>query len=150
MILGLRCSSKDYAFAILDGQKSKPTVVAHGFVSFPKGFSAVQRAAWFLQELNGILDGHNCDAIVLKAFEGRARDNSFVERVEHESMAYLAASRKGIKSVVRKVKSTTAKDLGFKGRGKYLASADTSHFPNFASYDQKVQEALLVGWSSLT
>jgi hypothetical protein len=34
----------------------------------------------------------------------------------------LAASQKGIRSVVRKAKSTIAKDLGLKGRGKYLAT----------------------------
>lgn len=149
MVLGLRCSSKDYAFAILDGKKITPKLIARALVPFPKGFSRVQSVVWFLHELDTLLGQHNCSHIVMKAFEGMTRNSSFVERVEHETVAYFAASKKGIGSVTRKVKSTIAKDLGLKGRGKYLATLDTSPIAEFSDFDDKVQEAILVAWSGL-
>ena len=127
MILGLRCSSTDYAYAVLDGTKAKPTLVSSGHVTFPRGYSRQQCVNWFLQELLTILGANPCNAIIIKGFEGRKRDNSFVARVEHETAAYIAAHENGIKSVLRKVKSTIAKDLGLKGRARYLSTTlDTS------------------------
>lgn len=149
MILGLRCSNKDFAYAIMEGTRAKPTLLAEDLIAFPKGFSRVQSVTWFSHELDAIMDRHPCSKIVIKAFEGRARNNTFVERVEHETVAYFAAARKGIKSVVRKMKSTTAKDFGLKGRGRYLATLDKSPIPDFDSKNEKVQEAILAAWSSL-
>ena len=150
MILGLRCSTKDYAFAVLDGKRTAPKLVAHGFVPFPKSFSRVQSVVWFSQELDTLLGKHDCSHIVMKAFEGKARGNPFVERIEHETAAYFSASKKGIRSVARKVKSTIAKDLGLKGRGKYLATLDTSAIPAFSQLDEKLQDAILAAWSALS
>jgi len=50
---------------------------------------------------------------------------------------------------MRQVKSTMAKDLGFKGRGRYLATLDTSAIASFTQLDDKIQEAVLVAWSGL-
>lgn len=150
MILGLRCSSKDYAFAVLDGTRAKPTLVVSGLVAFPKGFSRVQSVHWFYQELLTILNAHPCTLIVVKGFEGMSRDRFFVERVEHESAAYLAASHRGIKSVLRKVKSTIAKDLGLKGRARYLSTTlDTSLIVDYDTLAEKTQDAILAAWSGL-
>ncbi len=103
MILGLRCSSNDYAFAVLDGKRTAPKLVARGFVSFPKSFSRLQSVVWFSQELDTLLGKRGCSEIVMKAFEGRARDSSFVERIEHETAAYFAASKKGKRAPRRSV-----------------------------------------------
>jgi hypothetical protein len=150
VILGLRCSSRDYAFAVLDGKRGTPKLIAQGLVVFPKGFSRIQSVVWFSHELDSLLDRHDCSQILMKAFEGMTRDRSFVDRVEHETVAYFAAQRKGIKSVSRKVKSTIAKDLGLKGRGRYLATLNTSAMAGFSEFKDKVQEAILVAWSGLS
>ena len=150
MILGLRCSNKDYAFAVLDGKKAAPKLVSQGLVAFPKGFSRIQSVVWFLYELDSLLNKHPCSQILMKAFEGMARNNSFVDRIEHEAVAYFAANRKGIKLVTRKVKNTIAKDLGLKGRGRYLATLDTSSIADFTQLDEKIQEAVLSAWSGLS
>lgn len=150
MILGLRCSSKDYAFAVLDGKRTEPKLVAHGLVAFPKSYSRLQSISWFSQELDALLGKHSCSQIVMKAFEGKARNSSFVERIEHETAAYFAASKKGIRLVARKVKSTIAKDLGLKGRARYLATLDTSSIPGFQNLDEKTQDAILAAWSELS
>jgi hypothetical protein len=150
MILGLRCSTKDYAYAILDGKKAAPKVIGRALVHFPKGFSRLQSVVWFSQELDALLGQHSCSLIVMKAFEGMTRNSSFVERIEHETVAYFAAAKRGIKSVTRKRKSTIARDFGLKGSGKYLATLDTSSIDDFSFVDDKIQEAILVAWSDLS
>jgi hypothetical protein len=46
--------------------------------------------------------------------------------------------------------STISKDLGLKGKGKYLKTKlDTSPIKDFENYAQKVQEAILVAWSCI-
>jgi hypothetical protein len=150
MILGLRCSNKDYAFAVLDGKQAVPKLIVQGLVAFPKGVSRIQSVVWFSHELDTLLNEHPCSQILMKAFEGMTRNSSFVDRVEHETVAYFSANRKGIKLVARKVKSTIAKDLRLKGRGRYLATLDTSSITDFALLDDKVQEAVLTAWSGLS
>ena len=150
MVLGLRCSSRDYAYAVLDGTRANPVVVASGQVQFPKNQSRVQAAYWFYQELEGILAKHKCGGIVIRGSESRTKDKSLIERVEHESMAYPVASQRGIKLVIRKVRSTLAKDLGLKGKASYLSTKlDCSVISEFEKMPEKVQEAVICGWSEL-
>ena len=151
MVLGLRCSAKDYAWAVLDGKKSSPQLIAQGLVLFPKNFARPQSVVWFSQEVDGILNTHPCGHIVLKAHEGRVRDNSFLERIENETAVYFSASiaKKAVKTIVRKGKRTIAKDLGLKGQGKYLATLDTSAIANFDKLEEKVREAILSAWTAL-
>lgn len=150
MILGLRCSASDYAYAVMQGARSKPALVSSGLELFPKGFSRLQCVHWLLQELETILNTNTCSAIVIKGFEGPKRDSSFVARVEHESAAYIAAHNVGIKLVTRKVNSTIAKELGLKGRARYLSSRlDTSVIAGYDEIPKKTQEAILAAWSGL-
>jgi hypothetical protein len=69
--------------------------------------------------------------------------------VENEAMVFLAASNRGLENVSRKIKSTIAKNLGLKGKAKYLAQLDTSVFPTYAEESTKMQEAILAAWSSM-
>jgi hypothetical protein len=71
-------------------------------------------------------------------------------RIENEAMIFLAAESFGIKQIVRKTKPTIAKDLGLKGKGKYLSThLDTIIFPTFDKETIKLQEAILAAWSSM-
>jgi len=150
MILGLRCSNKDYTFAVMDGTKQEPRVIASGNVAFPVGFPKTSSVKWFLQEIETLLASHGIDKIAIKAFEGRTRGSLFVDRIDHEAMVFLAASHRGSRAVFRKVKSTIAKDLGLKGRAHYLRTAlDTSVIHAFDDYPEKTQEAILAAWSEL-
>ena len=54
-----------------------------------------------------------------------------------------------ISSKIKKVKATIAKDLGLKGKARYLSTLDTSSIPNYSSYSEKMREAVLVGRSEL-
>jgi len=150
MILGLRCSSKDYAYAVLDGSRDKPVVVASGLIPFPRNQSRMQSAYWFYQELEEILRTHKCTKIVIRGSESRTKNASLVERIEHESMAYVAGGKNGIKFVGRKIRATLAKDLGLKGKASYLETKlDCSPIPGFDALADKVQEAIISGWSEL-
>ncbi len=149
-VLGVRCSNKDFTYAILSGTQKSPVQVKLDGHAFPKGFSKSQSLRWLLQEIDGILSQHQIKAIVLKASEGMTRGKTFVDRVEHEAAVQIAGANQGVKLISKKVKSTIAKDLGQKGRAHYLANLDTSSFPNFDSCSEKQQEAILAAWSALT
>jgi hypothetical protein len=62
----------------------------------------------------------------------------------------LAGGARGMRAVFKKVKSTIAKDLGQKGRSKYLANLDTSWAPTFDGFSDKEKEAIQAAWSELT
>lgn len=149
MILGLRCSNSDYAYVVLGGTREKPTVIEAGFRPFPKNQSRMAASYWFYQELNGLLDKHRCTGIVIRGSEVRQKDIALVERVEHEAMAYPVAGQRGIKLVVRKIRSTLAKDLGQIGKATYLSRVDCSAIEGYYAMPPKVQEAALCAWSEL-
>lgn len=149
-ILGLRCSNKDFAYAILEGKKGDPQLVACNQHSYPIGFSQPQSLKWFLLELDKLIHEHNVKTISIKRHEGKVQaKNPYEDRIEHEAMILLAAANHDIRLVTKKVKSSMAKDLGQKGRSRYLARLDTSVFEGFDKYPTKIQEAILVAWSDL-
>ena len=151
LVLGLRCSNADYSFAVLDGSKSHPRIVEKGSVRFPHTYSRARQMGWFKQEIEDRRKHHSISALAIKGAEGIAsRGKAFVERIENEAAAILAAVARGIGKVPRKTKSTIAKDLGLKGRAGYLATAlDTSVIAGFNDLPVKEQEAVLVAWSEL-
>jgi len=149
-VLGIRCSNKDYTFAVLTGTKVKPKVIECETIAYPTGFPKPQNLKWLLQEIDGLVRKHNVKKIVMKRFESRFRDKRYEERIECESIVYLVAANCGIKAVFKKPKSTIAKDLGLKGRARYLSiSLDTSLISGYTSYSEKAKESILAGWSEL-
>ena len=149
--LGMRCSNNDYTFAIIGGKKKNPILIDKGTIDFPKGFSRAASLRWFFQEVEEIFKKHNINIVAIKGAEAMAtRNKTFVERVENEAIIFLVAENHGIKKVRRKLKSTIAKDLGLKGKAKYLSThLDTTIFKNFDNETAKTQEAILVAWSSI-
>ena len=150
-VLGVRCSHNDYSFIILDGSKASPVLADKKHVTFPKNYKPPKRLKWFLQEVEGFIGGKDITVVSIKGTEPMAskRSNLYAERVENESMVYLAAENKGIKCVLKKIKCTIAKDLGQKGRAKYIKAVDYSVFPDFNKLDNKFQEAIQVAWSCM-
>ena len=149
-VLGIRCSNTDYAYVILTGNRAAPEIVEKSLIALPKGYSRSESLKWFYQEIDGILGRVAINTITIKGAEAlAARDQSFVSRVENEAMIFLAASNRGLENISRKVKVTIAKDLGGKGKAKYLAQLDTSVFPNYAQETDKIKEAILAAWSSI-
>jgi hypothetical protein len=150
-ILGLRCSNSDYAYAILDGDSKRPVVLEENLVTYPPDYKRPKLLRWFYLEIEGLLGKHTISRIVIKGAEPMAtRDRPFVERTEHEAIVMLAAETKGITRISRKVKATIAKDLGMKGKAKYLdTKLDKSVIDGFGDRSAKTQEAILAGWSEL-
>lgn len=148
--LGLRFSSKDYTYMILSGSKVLPVVVEHDTIKFPSGYSKPHRLRWVYQEIEEICEKHKPKSIGIKGDEGVAtRGAAFVEKTEMEAVVFLVSYNLGIKQIDRKVKNTLAKDLGMKGKAKYLNKLDYSCIPGFADYSKNEQEALLAAWSQL-
>ena len=150
--LGVRCSNSDFTYAILTGEPDCPKIIDKKNILFPKNYLKHQSLKWFLQEIEDILKNNiTLKVISIKGTEPLAqKGKSFISRTEYEAIIYLAAANNGIKHIFKKVKSTIAKDLGLKGKVKYLSTKlDYSVFPNFESENDKMQEAILVAWSSM-
>jgi hypothetical protein len=149
-VLGIRCSNKDYTFAVLTGTKKSPQLIDSQTLPYPKGFSKPESLKWLLQEIEDLITKYKVEKIVMNKFEGKIRGNTYEDRVEHEAVVYLAASNKGIASVFKKVKGSIAKDLGLKGRAGYLnTSLNTSLIKDFDKHSDKSRDSILAGWSKL-
>lgn len=150
-VLGVRCSNLDLTYAILQGNRSGPKLVDAGSVQVPKGFTEPEILRWLRQELAGLFSKHDFAAVGIKRAETSVmRSNSLEQRIALEAIVSLVAAENGCLNVTRKVKATIAKDLGMKGKSKYLASFDTSAIHDFGKRNAKEQEAIMVGWSCLS
>jgi hypothetical protein len=149
-VLGVRCSPKDFAYCIIEGTRTSPHVVDWGQIELPKGYTKPLSLKWLLQEVDDLLKKHSVESIAIKCPEGLAtRGKPFVERTELETVFILAGALRGLKPISKKVKATIAKDLGAKGKARYLATIDTSVFPGFSEFSDLLREATLVAWSEL-
>lgn len=151
LVMGVRCSNSDYSYCILSGSRDAPTVEVSQQVSFPKGYSESEILRWLYQEMKTVFRTYTCDAVGIKRPEIVAkRSNALESRLQSGAIVILAAAESGCRAVHRKVKSTIAKDLGLKGKGRYLDSKlDTSAINGFNSYPKKIQEAILIAWSCM-
>lgn len=149
--MGIRCSNSDYTFCILSGDRDSTIVEETDRVPFPKDYSDPELLNWLYQEMNALFQRTRCDAVGIKRAEGTVmRSNALETRIQSEAIVSLAAAQAGCQSVLRKMSSTVAKDLGLKGKGKYLKTKlNTSAIDDFDDYPEKVQEAILVAWSCM-
>lgn len=151
-VIGFRCGSSEFSYAVLEGDKANPRIIVKDTVSFPKNYSRPQVLKWLYQEMQQIFTSNDPNAIVLKRTEGSApRGKSFVERVENEAIVLLMASQKNVYNITGKVKSTIAKNLGFKGRARYLKGifigSPISEVENSA---ENIKDAVMAAWSELS
>lgn len=150
-ILGLRCSPSEFSFAIIEGTQKKPALVDSGRVKVPSGYNHCDLLKWFFQEIGVLITKNSINAIGVKGTEAMGmKGKSYGERMELEAMIFLQAAENGIKYAKRKVNSTIAKDLGLKGKGKYLETqVDYSPFANFVKLPKPIQESIQVAVSML-
>lgn len=148
-VIGFRCSNTDYAYCVMSGTRHTPVVEGAGVLAFPTGFAEPEILKWFHQEVGTLLDGQGVQVVGIRKPEALVgRSNALDFRIQCEGVVSLASAESGCLDVYRKVKATIAKDLGLKGRGKYLkTSLDTAPIPGFKDYPTKVQDAILVAWS---
>jgi phosphohistidine swiveling domain-containing protein len=150
-VAGFRCSNSDFAYCITSGTKDAPTLTEKHRIQFPAGYSEPELFKWLYQETLTIFKRAKCQAVGIKKAEGTVRRSNALEaRVQAEAIVTLAAADSGCHRVQRKVSATIAKDLGLKGKGKYLHSQlDTSPLAGFDALSSKLQESALVAWSCL-
>ena len=150
IILGVRCSPKDFSFCVIEGAKAAPAINHTQEIVFPSAYAKPLLLKWLMAEVDDLIKKYSINSIAIKSSEMMAsRDKSFVERLEYETIFILAGALQGLKPIVKKVKATIAKDLGLKGKASYLSILDTSSIPNYSKYSDKMKEAVLVGWSEL-
>jgi len=151
LILGLRCSTSEFSFAIIDGTQKAHKLIASGRVKYPSGYTHSELLKWLHNEVGGLIIKYKPNGIGVKGTEAmRMKGKSFGERMELEAMIFLQAAENAIKHAERKVNATIAKDLGLKGKGKYLAEGfDYSAIVEFHKMSQHLQEATQVALSML-
>jgi hypothetical protein len=149
-ILGVRCSNSDFTYVILDGSFENPKIELLENIQIPHGYKQSESLDWLYKEVCGILGRNEIEIIVIKKFEGRNRGGAFAQRVAFEAMVMLAAEHSAKIPVFKKVKRTIAKDMGFKGRAKYLRTdLDTAAIKGFEDRNNKEKDAILAAWSEL-
>lgn len=148
-ILGLRCSPSEFSYSIIVGNQRTHKLVHSERIKFPSGYNHCDLLKWFYHEIGELISKHEINAIGVKGTEPMGmKGKSYGERMELEAMIFLQASICGIKYAIRKVNATIAKDLGMKGKGKYLATGfDYSAIPNFSEMSVQLQEAIQVALS---
>jgi len=150
-ILGIRCSTNDYTYAVVSGTVDSPNLSEVATIHFPADYSQPEKLKWLLDELHALNKKHNITTWAIKGAEPMAaKGKSYTVRVEMEAMVSLSAAMTGSDVVVRKVKPTIAKDLGLKGRSKSLIEdLDYSKINGLKLKTDKEFEAIVVAWSSL-
>lgn len=150
-VLGVRCSNTDYSFCLLSGTSTSPKIEEAKHVKYPIGYSEAETLKWLRQEFLTICNEQDLYAVGIKRAETNVkRSNPLEFRIQAEAIVSLVAAEVGCGTVERKVGSTVAKDLGLKGKAKYLQTKlDTSVISGFGGYTAKEQDAILVGWSCM-
>jgi len=150
-ILGIRCSSKDFSFSVINGKQDSPNIIESGTIKFPTGYNDAEKLNWFYQEIGGLIKKHSVGGIGIKGTEPMGmKGKNYGARMQTEGMIYLQATQNGIKYIKRKVKSTIAKDFGLKGKGKYLTTkVDYSQIVDYDKKNQNTQESIQVALSML-
>jgi hypothetical protein len=150
MVIGIRCSNQDFSYAILDGTKAAPILINKSTISFPRNYSRCKELKWFYQELEGLKDSYEIKEWGIKGAEPMAQKGKFyAARIENEAMIFLLCANIGNDNVIRKVKQTIAKNLGFKGKSKYLKEVEFDNIEGYDNCNEKIKEAILVAWSCL-
>lgn len=150
-VLGIRCSTNDYTYAVLSGTVDNPNLSEVATILFPADYSQPEKLKWLLDELIDLNKKHSVTGWAIKGAEPMAaKGKSYAVRVELEAIVSLSASMSGSDVVLRKVKPTIAKDLGLKGRAKSLIEdLDYSKIDGLKQKSDKEFEAIVVAWSSL-
>src|SRR5437867_6822555 len=73
MVLGLRCSNSDYAYAILEGDAKRPRIIEDKLIAYPADYERTKLLRWFHQEMEGLLGKHPIRRLVIKGAEAMAK-----------------------------------------------------------------------------
>lgn len=147
--LGIRCSNTDFAYAILSGTRLSPKVVSAKCTTFPKSYNESATICWLRLEIKDIIGKSPISKACLKKSEATRNTNSLQLRLLCEG-AIISAIRESMDiPISRKVQTTLAKDLGAKGKAKYLKGLDYSVFSDWDNYSDKVRESILAAWSCM-
>lgn len=151
IVIGFRCSTDVIVYSVLTGTKIKPQVKRTNELKIPKCYKRIEELKWIYQEISEIIKKEMPDLICLKDTEAMARKgNNYTKRLENETAIIIAASFANVKNFYKKVKATIAKDLGLKGRSKYLKTQlDCSVICNYDNYNDHEKESILSAWSLL-
>jgi len=150
-VLGIRMSNSDFTFSVLGGTKEKPQLLVSKTLPLPSDYSPQDKFNWLFLEVKKVIREEKIMGVVIKGAESMVRrSNSLDFRVGLEAIVYLAALKCSVKNITKKVKSTIAKDLGLKGKAKYLSTKlNTELIDNFNNKSSKIQEAALAAWTIL-
>ena len=149
--IGIRCTPTDFSFTIIEGSLKNYRLIAFNRLKYPQGYNRCELLKWLYLEMGEIIKKYSIYAIGVKGTEAMGmKGKSYGDRMELEGMIFLQASISGIKYAIRKVNSTIAKDIGLKGKAKYLSTEyDYSTITEYSGMSKNLQEATQVAISML-
>ena len=122
--LGVRCSNKDFTYAVLEGSVKTPSLIALETLTIPPLAESLA-LHWVIEETTTLIKRHGVNKIVLKASEGGKAGKAYEARVEFEGAVRAAAGALGLKAAFKKRKVTLAKNICGKGKAAHLDAHDT-------------------------
>jgi len=119
--IGFRCNASGFAYVVLSGTVSAPTLLASDATAAPKGASRPATLQWVRKEVQEILDTWHPEVGYYRATEGNARSPS-QERAQVEGVLIEAAASHDPEHLLldSRVRSQIRRDTKFSGKPKEL------------------------------
>ena len=148
LILGIRTSSKEIRYAIVEWDKQTATLLNsedENVLKFPKTHTEIQKKLlWFDKELKRIFEKYNDISVVaIKANEYFRKENEAKRQSTHlDAVALLAAEKRGI-CTAHYLYSNIDKGMGSK---KIQQFAESNVGRTAKKWDPKMASAVAVAW----
>jgi hypothetical protein len=55
-VLGVRCSNKDFSYAVMSGTRAAPEIIICASLDYPKNFARPKSLVWFAREINQLIE----------------------------------------------------------------------------------------------
>jgi hypothetical protein len=68
-VLGIRCSLKDFSFAVMKGSQKDSSLIDSGAIKYPTGYNEADKMKWFYQEIGELLTKYKINGIGIKGVE---------------------------------------------------------------------------------
>jgi Holliday junction resolvasome RuvABC endonuclease subunit len=147
-VLGFRCETKEVWWALLEGDRSDPRIVARDRIRIPQNLTRPRELAELRKELRDLLRTRTPIAVAYKKTEGNAQRFA-ARRIEAEAVLQEVAAAQGVPTIEAAVKRQLKTRVAVAGDARYVGRAADSQFPGETFSTEAEKEAVLAAWGVL-